>query len=493
MQCRLLILLNIKNFVMVKNVMVILSFLILKNGYGQVIVKDSMPASFDWSLHIVDAPYFMDAVKTEAVRANDDVAPFTGKLKFQHYKNSYRNLSMMQSTDMARNLHGSLYYGHNVLWSKLVKPSTTKKYILNRVLANVTALGTDYLAIKLPYGYAFQHEEFHRAVMSTRHIYSYDEVWNFGKGLDIAVTGVKDEDLIYLKQKHPADLVRLASAGVEGEYRYLQRMREDNFFKQTNYPMIGISLLGTFHAVNYVNLPFAKRFNSITDSILAHDRDNVLARDFMGYDFSAWVYDLFRPNEPYEQRGNWPGGVGIKRPIKESDLTPEMKKFLRKTGNWQYLNFVSPFMIGINRLQLKEGYFFNFALRSVPTSFGYYAGGDFFLDFNNRQMMICIAVNKSKNLVLPSFDWSYHNFKKAANDRLSTSFQISTWLQPKDQMFAAQKSSFGFSIGAQPKLKISKNVSLIADFNYKTKGWVFSNPYLDDKFTGRFGFNVSTR
>jgi len=51
-------------------------------------------------------------------------------------------------------------------------------------------LGTDYLAIKLPYGYAFQHEEFHRAVMSTRHIYSYDEVWNFGKGLDIAVTGV---------------------------------------------------------------------------------------------------------------------------------------------------------------------------------------------------------------------------------------------------------------------------------------------------------------
>jgi len=60
-------------------------------------------------------------------------------------------------------------------------------------------------------------------------------------------------------------------------------------------------------------------------------------------------------------------------------------------------------------------------------------------------------------------------------------------------MFAAQKSSFGFSIGAQPKLKVSKNVSLIADFNYKTKGWVFSNPYLDDKFTGRFGFNVSTR
>ena len=108
--------------------------------------------------------------------------------------------------------------------------------------------------------------------MTARHIYSYDEVWDFGKGLDIAVTNVKDEDLIYLKKNFPVDQVRLSAAGVEGEYRYLQRMREDNFFKQTGYPFVGLSILGTLHAVNYVNLPFAKRFNAITDSILAHDK-----------------------------------------------------------------------------------------------------------------------------------------------------------------------------------------------------------------------------
>jgi len=461
-------------------------------SYGQLIVKDTLPPSFKWSLHLIDAPYMTDAAKAEVIRANNGTAPFNAVLKTEHYGKFYRNLSMTQVTDMARNLHGSLYYGHHVLWNKLVKPTTTKKYILNRVLANVTALGTDYLAIKLPYGYAFQHEEFHRAVMTSRHIYSYDEVWKFGKGLDIAVTHVKDEDLIYLKKKFPADQVRLSAAGVEGEYRYLQRMREDNFFRQTGYPMVGLSLLGTLHAVNYVNLPFTKRFNAITDSIMIHDRHDILARDFTGYDFSAWVYDLLTPHEPYEARGTWTGGIGIRRPIKETDLTPEMKSFLRETGNMQYLNFVSPFMAGINRLQLKPGYYFNFALRSVPTSFGYYAGGDFFLDFNNRQMMVSLGINRSKNLTLPAMELRYYDLIKKENARFNTSLQVSGWMQPENQMFAASKAGFGMSAGIQPRFAITERFSIIADLNYKTKGWVFSNPYLDNKFTGQLGLSIRT-
>ncbi|MGC4231969.1 MAG: hypothetical protein QM594_03075 [Niabella sp.] len=460
---------------------------------GQTIVKDTLPPSFEWSLHLADLPYMTDAAKAEAIRANDGTTPFNATVQTRHYGKFYRNLSMTQATDMARNLHGSLYYGHNVLWNKLVKPTNTKKYILNRVLANITALGTDYLAIKLPYGFAFQHEEFHRAIMTTRHIYSYDEVWDFGKGLDIAVTHVKDEDLIYLKKNFPADQVRLSAAGVEGEYRYLQQMREDNFFRQTGYPMVGISLLGTLHAVNYVNLPFTKRFNAITDSILSYDKNNILARDFTGYDFSAWVYDLFKPDEPYEARGTWPGGTGIKRPIKEIDLTPEMKKFLNQTGNMQYLNFVSPFMVGINRLQLKPGYYFNFALRSVPTSFGYFAGGDFFLDFNHHRAMISLGINKSKSLTLPAAAFQYYDLIKKENARFNTSLQLSGWMQPKDQLFAADKACFGMGLGVQPCFAITERFSMIADLSYKTKGWMFGNPYLDDKFTARIGFSFKTR
>ena len=462
-------------------------------GYSQFIVKDTLPPSFEWSLHLLDVPYAADAAKTEAIRANGGNLPLSVKVKTRNYSNLYRNLSMLQTTDMARNLHGSLYYGHNVLWDELIEPINTKKYILNRLLANITALGTDYLAIKLPYGYAFQHEEFHRAVLSSRHIYSYDEVWKFGKGLDIAVTSVKDEDLVYLKMNYPADQVRLSAAGVEGEYAYLLRMREDNFFRQTGYPFVGISLLGTLHAVNYVNLPFAERFNAITDSILAYDKNDILARDFTGYDFSAWVYDLFTPEEPYENRGTWPGGVGIRRPVKESDLTPEMKLFLRKTGNMQYLNFISPFMIGINRIQLRQGYFFNFALRSIPTSFGYYAGGDFFLEFNERQMMINLGINKSKSLTLPSLSLSYYNVVRNKDSRFNATINLSVWLQPENQLYAADKAITGLAAGVKPRFDIARRFSIMADLSYKTNGWVFVNPYLDDNFTFRLGFSIKTR
>lgn len=462
-------------------------------AFSQFIVKDTNSPSFEWRIHLIDAPFMTDAAKTESLRAIDGNAPFEGKLKVRDYGNFYRNLSMTQATDMARNLHGSLYYGHNILWDKVIAPVNTKKYILNRLVANSAALGTDYLAIKLPYGYAFQHEEFHRAVMTTRHIYSYDEVWSFGKGLDIAVTHVKDEDLIYLKQHFPADQIRLSAAGVEGEYRYIQRMREDNFFERSNYPMVGLSLLGTLHAINYVNLPLFSKFNAITDSILSHDKFDILARDFTGYDFSAWVYDLFKPNESYAARGTWPGGIGIKRPVKETELTPDMKKFLRETGNMQYLNLVSPFLVGINRMQIKPGYYFNFALRSVPTSFGYFAGGDFFLDFNNHQMMVSLGINKSKNLALPAMAVRYNDLIKAEGSRFNTNLMISGWMQPKYQLFFSDKSEMGIFISVQPQFAFSKRFSVISDFSYKTKGWVFGNPYLDSRITGRVGLAFSTK
>ena len=328
--------------------------------------------------------------------------------------------------------------------------------------------------------------------MSTRGIYSYDEVWKFGKGFDIAVTRVKDEDLIYLKENHPADLVRLSAAGAEAEYFYFLRTREDNFFKNANLPTAGITILGTVHAVSYVNLPFASRFNSITDSILSYDKTDILARDFTGYDFSSWVYDLHRPDEPYENRGQWPDGIGIKRPIKESGLTPDMKDFLKETGNMQYLNFVTPFIIGINKFRINDDFNFNFALRSIPTSFGYYAGGDFFLELKERKLLLSLGVNRSKNLILPDIEFNFFNLKPLENKRASANLKMAFWLQPKDQKFYAENSSAGIFINFKPEYKLSKHIIFFSDIEYKTKGWFFGNPYLDRKFIYRLGLTFST-
>lgn len=461
-------------------------------GKSQIIIKDTLKPSFEWILPLADIAFMHDAAQAEANRRVDGYAITHATIEGRDYSNFYRNLSMNQNTEMARNLHGSFYYGHNLLWRKLIKPTTSGRYVLNRLLANVTSLATDYLLIKLPYGFAYQHEEFHRSVMAVRGIYSYDEVWKFGKGFDIAVVKVKDEDLVYLKDKHPADLVRLAAAGVEGEYAYFQRIREDNFFNSAGYPSVGLMILGTAHAVSYVNLPFASRFNAITDSILQHDKTDILARDFTGYDFSAWVYDLFRPEESYEDRGTWPEGTGIKRPIKESDLTPEMKDFLRETGNMQYLNFISPFHVGINKLRINDQSKFNFALRSLPTSFGYFAGGDFYLEIRDKKLLVSLGVNRSKNLILPDIQCKFYDIKPKNSQRISANMKIAIWLQPKDQLFHASHSTAGAFVNLQPNYELSKQVRLFGDIEYKTKGWLFGNEYLDSKFGFRFGIKIKT-
>ncbi len=460
---------------------------------AQIIIKDTLQPAFKWQLPLIDLTFTVDAASAEANRRTGRDAQSSEKAEFRDFSHAYRNLSMEQNTEMTRNLHGSLYYGHNLLWQKWMAPTNTKKYVMNRLFANITALATDYLAIKLPYGYAFQHEEFHRSVMAVHGIYSYDEVWKFEKGFDIAVTGVMDQDLVFLKDKFPASQVRLSAAGVEGEYAFFQRMRKDNFFDQTGYPMVGLNILGTVHAINYVKLPFQSKFNAITDSILSRDKTDILARDFTGYDFSAWVYDLFTPDDPYAARGEWPGGTGIRRPIKETDLTPEMKTFLRQTANLQYLNLVSPFMIGINRIKIHHNTFGNFALRSTPTSFGYFAGGDFFLETNGKKFFATAGINKSRELTLPDLSIQRIDMSIQNCPRLTVDAGLSVWLQPKDQLFFAKKAVPGMSLFLKPSYRISPSAALTAKVSYKTKGWEFANPYLNEKLMGSISLNIYSK
>jgi hypothetical protein len=70
--------------------------------HSQVIVKDTLPPVFEWSLHLIDIPYMVDAAKTEAIRAGGGELPQTVTPKAENYGNFYRNLSMEQATEMAR-------------------------------------------------------------------------------------------------------------------------------------------------------------------------------------------------------------------------------------------------------------------------------------------------------------------------------------------------------------------------------------------------------
>src|SRR6185503_15319227 len=74
---------------------------------------------------------------------------------------------------------------------------------------------------------------------------------------------------------------------------------------------------------------------------------NVPTRDFTGLDPDGWVYDLFRPDEPYAARGIHPSGVGIDRYRSESDFTPRERRYLRRQARLSWLNLLNPQLIGL--------------------------------------------------------------------------------------------------------------------------------------------------
>ncbi len=80
----------------------------------------------------------------------------------------------------------------------------------NGVFWKYLALGAfDYLTMTVPIGAAWVHEEWHRAVMTSHKISSFNEVnaWPWTSSGTIAVDHVTDEDLIRLKRDNPADQV----------------------------------------------------------------------------------------------------------------------------------------------------------------------------------------------------------------------------------------------------------------------------------------------
>lgn len=94
---------------------------------------------------------------------------------------------------------------------------------------------TDILLFYLPGGSAWLHEEWHRAVLTHRRISSRNDVYNLNIGASgIAVSHESDENLARLKDEHPEDQVRLASAGMEAEHALVQDLEADIFFRKND-------------------------------------------------------------------------------------------------------------------------------------------------------------------------------------------------------------------------------------------------------------------
>ena len=364
---------------------------------------------------------------------------------------------------------GSVYeLSHQALWDAFGK----------REWASKTAVGLFDLAttavLPLPLTDVWLHEEWHRAVLGRRGINSFDDVYYFRVTDTVAVSHVRDEDLIRLKRDHPADQVRLQEAGIEGEYALVQRLEKDRFFHGSRAWHMPLYWLIKLEAQGYVASGTDDEVNADTDKMNREDGSSVKKRDFTGHDFVGWMYDLSRPDEPYQARGIHPSGVGINRYRKPSDLTDDERRFLHRQGQLQYLNFLDSNLIGIDAF-----HDVNITAAHLLTSFGYTIDANVFLR-GKRKVFVVLHDYKNRERHFPGADVQLLD--------TPLTLRLALWLQPERQRFRDRRGKPGGLIG----VRVDRGTTF-AEVEAKSRGWVQGIESLEASLALRFGLTFRRR
>ena len=446
-------------------------------------------------LPVFDYPFARSAARMAANKHNGEWSGNGENINAGDWLRGIESPSMGQALAVTKDLHSTNYYFNNKLWNAWLPPVGRKKYLLNRLAANATAGVADYLLAYhvMVFGPVWMHEEFHRNGLTLQGISSFDDTYyRFGGGgwAGGSVSKVKDADLIRFKAEAPEELVRSFAAGIEGQYALIRNLQKDNFFYRADHPNVAMNILLTNQAVNYVRQFQKPGYDAGIDSMNFYGKE-MMDRDFVGWDLTAWVYDLHRPAEPYTDRGQHPYGEGIDRIIKRGDLTPQEDEYLLKMGKLQYLNFLSPTMIGVHRIRLNDRTRFNFALRHVLTSFGYDLGGDIFLDLNGRQWLIGMHTYHNQGQVFGGLEVERVGMQFPLGKRgLEMDARAMFWVQPEKANFYAEKGKPGGLLQIRAHFPLSEYFALYLEGEGKSEGWVSANPYLQENLSLRIGLSL---
>lgn len=441
---------------------------------------------------LFDVPFAQYAAEMAYNKRLGELSGFGANPSAKDWLRGYESLSMSQALAITKDLHATNYYFNNKLWNRWIKPENRKKFLLNRLAANASAGVLDYLLAYnlMVFGPVWMHEEFHRNGLTLQGISSFDDTYYRFGGEGWAggsVSKIMDADMVRFKQDAPQELVRTFEAGVEGQYAFVRELQKDNFFHQTDYPNVVMNILITNQAVNYVRQFQQPDYDDSIDSMNFYGK-KLSERDFVGWDFTAWVYDLHRPDEPYNARGPHPYGEGINRVIKRGQLTQEEDDYLVKMGKLQYLNFMSPSMVGVHSIRLGSQTRFNFAVRHILTSFGYDLGGDIFLNRKGKNWLLGVHTYHNHEKIFGGIELERQGISsRIGNKTIEIDARAMLWMQPEKESFYAEKGKPGGLLRLRANMPFGKTLKLYAEAEGKTNGWVSANPYIHENLSFRMG------
>ncbi|MDR0910671.1 MAG: hypothetical protein LBM77_13015, partial [Spirochaetaceae bacterium] len=339
----------------------VLLLIILLAALSDIAAEDNKKIELKLDFPIFDLPYQIEAGRTIG-------SGFFG---------SYASMSMNQSMAIAMDTHSALHFGLGKLENILPWEEEIKDTVL--IIGNI--LPVYLFEAFLPFGIGWAGSEFQRSVLSRFGVYSQTPYYT-SKGYHIS-----DSALGVFKTNNPVNFVRMLSARPEADTAFVERMQKNIFFYDMSDYSIISPLVSNFFVLSNVGIGlvasyFPSLFQSLTQNINRNEKSEI-DRKIVYYPALNWVYDIFRPNEPYEARGIHPSGNGVNRYISWEKLTTEEKRYLEIQGWLSILNFASPLLYGFKSFPIYGNDIIgNFALHHYLTSFGFDVTANAYLKYD---------------------------------------------------------------------------------------------------------------
>jgi hypothetical protein len=387
-----------------------------------------------------------------------------------------------------------LYQGMHLELARLVDPNS--RSWRRAVLGSLLIAAADLLTVAVPGFLGWQHEEWHRAVMSSRGMNSFNDVYRFQIFSDlINVSHVRDDDLVRLKAEHPADQVRMSMAGIEANYVGAHALEKAAFFHDARSWNNLLYLLLYYGNYDYMSKCSGKDSDELTARENMSEGADVPRRDFTGLDCNGWVYDLFHPDEPYAARGTHPSGVGIDRYRAYSRQAPEEQAYLRRQTTLSLLNFLDPNLLGFQRFRWPWSspdapVDFNLAVRHLPAAFGYDVRTDLFVRRGESlRALLSLHAGFNRVAMFPGVELEVLRLPvtTVADAPLVLDARASIWLQPDRLRFDSDRHIPGGLASVRASWGGPRTIEPYLEIEAKTGGWVAGDVYLDRNLSVRTG------
>lgn len=366
-------------------------------------------------------------------------------------------------------------FSKNYLSSYRIFSKTLDELIPNKKVNMIVKLSS--IAI---FGMPYTHEEGHRSVLTHKGIGSISQPF-FGSNGAAYVKGVKDIELINLRNTDLPNYARLHSAGLESDYMIANRIEELVVFQEESYQILKEEyLLRKFGlmAYNLTNL-----FPSLSPDI--EEETNELKRDIVGHDIWGFVRHLHRPNMPFYRYTDF------------EDLTNVEKKYSKGLAWKSFSNLLSPMLFGKSNFDVNANLKANFSIGHSLSPFGDYFEQNVYLFYKNKYKVIAYVreyMNKDNTFLASGL--KLHNYK--LSNKLAASIGLDIWNQPENLSFTTSNNKVGGNIYLklnhftfQNNTGFIKGIGLFSEVFYKTEGFLPEYASLENDFGLRIGFSIS--